>query len=213
MHTSNARRNNSECTPGLDIQCTNRRGFHCLAQRALDLPQRYRAPASFLSLEFSPYTIVLVVIMYERGEKKGKERKRREEASTIYFTITASSDIRYCRHNTATPIDLDRVPVSFRELIHTHTHTHEYCVPHRRCVHVSQGSNHPRPPVLTSHHGCHHLVRGRAPFRNLPMAKGGLEHCLADLESEILIFEPKAPGKTPFIERQYYSRPSTAGFQ
>lgn len=121
MHTSNARRNNSECTPGLDIQCTNRRGFHCLAQRALDLPQRYRAPASFLSLEFSPYTIVLVVIMYERGEKKGKERKRREEASTIYFTITASSDIRYCRHNTATPIDLDRVPVSFTELIHTHT--------------------------------------------------------------------------------------------
>lgn len=149
-----------------------------------------------------------------KGEKKkGKERKRREEASTIYFTITASSDIRYCRHNTATPIDLDRVPVSFTELIHTYTHIHECCVPHRRCVHVSQGSNHPWPPVLTSHHGCHHLVRGRAPFRNLPMAKGGLEHCLADLESEILIFEPKAPGKTPFIERQYYSRPSTAGFQ
>lgn len=57
-----------------------------------------------------------------KGEKKkGKERKRREEASTIYFTITASSDIRYCRHNTATPIDLDRVPVSFTQLIHTRT--------------------------------------------------------------------------------------------
>lgn len=134
MHTSNARRNNSECTPGPDIQCTSRRGLHCLAQRALDLPQKYRAPAFFLSLEFSPYTIVLVVIIWK---KKKKERKRRERASTIYFTITASSDIRYCRHNTVTPIDLDRVPVSFREVIYTHTnviyhvHTGAVCMCHR----------------------------------------------------------------------------------
>lgn len=54
-------------------------------------------------------------------KEKKKERKRREGA--IYLTITASSDIRYCRHNIATPIDLDRVPVSFRDVIHTHTHT------------------------------------------------------------------------------------------
>lgn len=147
MHTSNARRNNSECTPGTGH--TGRRGLHCLAQRALDLPQRHRAPASFLSLEFSPCTpIVLVVIVRKKKKKKKKkERKRREEASTIYFTITASSDIRYCRHNTATPIDLDRVPVSFREVVHTHTRMSCTQSP---CVHVWQGSsNHPRPPVLT----------------------------------------------------------------
>lgn len=123
MHTSNARRNNSECTPGPDVQCTGRRGFHCLAQRALDLPQRYRAPASFLSLEFSPCISPIALVVIIRKKKKKEERKRREEASTIYFTITASSDIGYCRHNTATPIDLDRVPVSFREVVHTHAHT------------------------------------------------------------------------------------------
>lgn len=70
-------------------------------------------------------------------KEKKKERKRRERASTIYFTITASSDIRYCRHNTVTPIDLDRVPVSFREVIYTHTnvmchvHTGAVCMCHR----------------------------------------------------------------------------------
>lgn len=145
MHTSNARRNNSECTPGPDVQCTGRRGFHCLAQRALDLPQRYRAPASFLSLEFSPCISPIALVVIIRKKKKKEERKRREEASTIYFTITASSDIGYCRHNTATPIDLDRVPVSFREVVHTHTHE---CRAHSDCV-WQGSSNHPRPPVLT----------------------------------------------------------------
>ena len=147
-----------------------------------------------------------------KGEKKkGKERKRREEASTIYFTITASSDIRYCRHNTATPIDLDRVPVSFRELIHTHTHTSVVCHTGAVCMchRVVTTPDHQFSPATTVATTSYEVER---PFEICRWPKEASSTAWLTSNPRFLSLNRKLRER-PFIERQYYSRPSTAGFQ